>query len=109
MHFYRNGEIAVMQITDALIQDVGACEDDLDNISSLARSMEGVEIGIVVRERAPGISKISMRSSNRANVSSICSHFGGGGHIRAAGCTISLPPAQAEEKIIAEITAHNLY
>lgn len=109
MHFYRDGEIAVMQITNDLIRQTGVYEDDLDNISSLARSIEGVEVGIVVRERAHGVSKVSMRSSSRANVSAICSHFGGGGHVRAAGCTISLPPAQAEEKIIAEIDANNLY
>lgn len=109
MHFYHHGQIAIVQITLALISETGATEDDLDNISSLTRSIEGVEVGIVVREREPGVSKISMRSSSRADVSRICSHFGGGGHIRAAGCTIALPPAQAEEKLIAEIDAHKLY
>ena len=45
--------------------------------------------GITIKERGPGEYKISMRSVDRVNVSELCKLFGGGGHLRAAGCTIS--------------------
>lgn len=109
VHFYHHGEIAVMHVTLEMQRDIGATEDDLDNISSLARSIDGVEVGILVREIAPNHSKISMRSGIRADVSRICAHFGGGGHVRAAGCSIALSPAQAEEHLLSEIEAHKLY
>lgn len=109
MNFYRDGQIAVIMITSDLISETGTNEDDMDNITSITRTIEGVELGISIRERADGKSKISMRSSERANVAKICEHFGGGGHVRAAGCSLDLPPKEAEEMLIQTILNENLY
>ena len=105
MNFYFDGAVAIMRLDNQMIASAGATEDDLDNISALARSVEGVELGILVREREEGISKISMRSSERVNASEICSFFGGGGHIRAAGGTIESAPCEAEAKIVEHLCA----
>ncbi|MEG2569860.1 MAG: bifunctional oligoribonuclease/PAP phosphatase NrnA [Clostridia bacterium] len=108
MRFYLDGKLAVMEITKKLVEETGADEDDLDNISSLARSIEGVEVGMLIRERVEGESKISMRSSSYADVAKICGHFGGGGHIRAAGCAIKMPTAEAEAFVVATIMKEKL-
>ena len=51
--------------------------------------IEGVEIGITMREQEPGVFKISVRSNERLiNSAQFCSRFGGGGHAAAAGCRI---------------------
>ncbi len=102
MNFYLDGQVAVMRLSESDIKEAGATEDDLDNISSLARSIEGVELGILVRQMGD-VCKISMRSSDKFNASEICSLFGGGGHIRAAGATIEGSPIEVEKKIISAL------
>ena len=86
--FHLNGAVAVMRLTLNDIKKTGASEDDLDNIVSLARSIDGVELGILLRETTDGGVKASLRSSDKFNSSDICAHFGGGGHVRAAGATL---------------------
>lgn len=52
------------------------------------RQIEGVLIGITMREKEGGFFKISVRTNNNINASDFCSQFGGGGHPAAAGCSI---------------------
>ena len=61
----------------------------MEGLTSLGLQPEGVEVGITVRERELGEYKISMRSARDVNVSAICQVFGGGGHVKAAGCTLT--------------------
>ena len=71
--------------------DVMICLDssDLDGIIDQLRVTEGVEVAILLNETEKGVYKVSMRSNNDVNVSEIAVSFGGGGHIKAAGCSIS--------------------
>jgi phosphoesterase RecJ-like protein len=50
--------------------------------------VDGVEVAVAVREEEPGRYRVSLRSNGSANVSAVCGVFGGGGHRRAAGCTL---------------------
>ena len=100
INFYLSGKVAVMHLTLDDIEKAKANEDDLDNIVSLARSIDGVELGILLRETKDGGTKASLRSSEKFNVSDICSKFGGGGHIRAAGATLDMPIRDAESALI---------
>lgn len=61
---------------------------DLDGVIDVMRTTEGIEVAILLNEREPGDFKISMRSNNIVDVSEIARYFGGGGHVRAAGCDI---------------------
>lgn len=61
---------------------------DLDGVIDQMRTTEGIEVAILLDEREPGEYKVSMRSNDIVDVSRICKYFGGGGHVRAAGCTI---------------------
>ncbi|MCH5266112.1 MAG: bifunctional oligoribonuclease/PAP phosphatase NrnA [Lachnospiraceae bacterium] len=61
---------------------------DLDGIIDEMRTTEGVEVAILLSEREPGEFKVSMRSNEVVDVSKIARYFGGGGHVRAAGCSI---------------------
>ena len=62
---------------------------DYEGCVDIGRDIEGVEVSIFIRELEEGGYKISMRSNDYVNVSDICLMFGGGGHMKAAGCTIS--------------------
>lgn len=66
----------------------GVTPQDLDGIVSQLRTTEGVEVAIFLYELSPQVYKVSMRSKQYVNVSEIAGFFGGGGHVRAAGCTM---------------------
>lgn len=67
----------------------GVDGSDLDGIVEQLRITAGVECAIFLYETENHIFKVSMRSGETVDVSKIASYFGGGGHVRAAGCTMS--------------------
>ncbi len=87
--FYNEGRIAVMFITEEMMQTSGACEGDMEGLSPLPRQIEGVWVGATLRRKTDGNYKVSVRTGTHADASAICALLGGGGHARAAGCTLS--------------------
>ncbi len=61
---------------------------DLDGVIDELRTTEGVEVAILLTQKDTVEYKVSMRSNQIVDVSKIATFFGGGGHIRAAGCTV---------------------
>lgn len=102
MRFYAGGRIAVMPITAAMITESGAAESDMEGLAPLPRQIEGVWVGVTMREKEDGSFKISVRTGNHADASAICKKLDGGGHIRAAGCTI-IAPLEAAITIMVDI------
>lgn len=66
----------------------GASPMDLEGIVSQMKNTEGVEVAIFLYESNIQEYKVSMRSNEIVDVSAVASYFGGGGHVRAAGCTM---------------------
>lgn len=87
--FGKSERTALITITNKMIIKIGADEADLEGLTSLPRQVEGVLIGITVRERENNLNKISVRTHAPINAVEFCRHFGGGGHERAAGCEIT--------------------
>lgn len=101
LKFYNDGKIAVMLVTSEMMEKSGADDDDTEGISGMPRQIEGVLIGITIREKGNGNFRISMRSAGDKDVSAICAKFSGGGHKAAAGCTIICDTiGEAEQKIV---------
>lgn len=94
-----DGKIAAIAVTSEMLARTGARESELDGLSSIPREIEGVKIGITLRERPDGF-KISLRTVERIDASLICARFGGGGHARAAGCFLEGTLESCREKII---------
>ena len=67
----------------------GVESSDLDGIVDQLRVTEGVEVAIFLHETENHVYKVSMRSKALVDVSKVAAYFGGGGHVRAAGCTTS--------------------
>ena len=67
----------------------GVESSDLDGIVDQLRVTEGVEVAIFLHETENHVYKVSMRSKALVDVSKVAAYFGGGGHVRAAGCTMS--------------------
>lgn len=62
---------------------------DTEGIIDQLRVTKGVEVAILLKEMNPRVWRVSMRSCEYVDVSVICSLFGGGGHVRAAGCILN--------------------
>ena len=105
MEFFEDGKIAFTYITMKDLEETNAEPGDHEGIVNEGRAIEGVEVSIFLRETDKGF-KASLRSNDYVNVSDVYMFFGGGGHLRAAGCTIDKPLDQAKERIINQVKMH---
>lgn len=92
-YFYDN-KVAFTVISRETINNNGATEEDLDNISSILRTIEGIECGITATEQPNDELKISVRTGEKIDGALVCKAVGGGGHKRAAGATITKDEAE---------------
>ena len=80
-------------------------DEHLETLVDVARSISGVKVAIAIRQ--PGTSgtfRASMRSNCDFDVAAVCAKFDGGGHKKAAGCTITAADAdEAMNRIVHEI------
>lgn len=104
LSFSDNNRIAWLYINIADMAETGAVGDDLEGLVNYARNVEGVEVGILFKETENGDVKVSMRSAGRADVAAIAQIFGGGGHIRAAGCRLDGPIADAMARLVKAVS-----
>lgn len=101
MEYYHEGRVALccVKLADAMM--TGVTSDDLDNVASLPRSVEGVEVGLMIKETREGC-KISVRTGE-ADASRICRRLGGGGHVRASGAFVAAPLEEAKRLLLAAV------
>lgn len=89
MNFYDDGKIAVITFPYDLKKQYGAEDENLETLIDVARCIKGVEVAAVVKQPTEDKRyRVSMRSSTDLDVAKICELYGGGGHERAAGCTL---------------------
>ena len=100
MEFLRDGKIALALIRRTDIDKTGSDMDDLDSIAALTRQIEGVQVGITITENKDLTCKISVRTTKEVDASAICAKCGGGGHLRAAGATLSCGIEEARARIL---------
>ncbi len=86
MKFYFGGKVSVLTVTQEMFKRTGTTSECTDAITATSRQMEGVVVGITMKERENGTFKISLRTHEPVDASYVCSLLGGGGHVRAAGC-----------------------
>lgn len=76
---------------------------DLDGIISQLRITKGVECAVLLYQTGEQKYKVSLRSNHEVNVAEIAASFGGGGHIRAAGCSMEGNPTEIIEQVAKSI------
>ena len=88
--FFHEGRGVFLTIPLSQMERIGATENDLEDVSSLAGIIEGVDCGAVLRELEGGEWKLSLRTgaNGRVNATRVCQLLGGGGHAMAAGATL---------------------
>lgn len=98
---YADGKICLVSVSGDLKEKFGFVDGRIPNVVEIPRSVEKVEIAVSIGERADGI-RVNLRSNGAADVSKVALKYGGGGHVRAAGCTITDVSLEEAEKIIVE-------
>lgn len=101
--YYYHDRCAVMVITEDMLAKSGATENDMEGLSPLPRQIEGVWVGLTLRLKDDGNYKVSVRTGNHADAAQICELLGGGGHARAAGCTLSGTVKAVTEQLLTAV------
>ena len=85
MIFCADDKCAIIYTTREMTEGLG--DDETEGIASIPRQIEGVKMGITVREKEKDY-KISVRTNDGVDACAFCKQFGGGGHVAASGCTL---------------------
>ena len=91
------GRLVIVAVTQKMMKDMGVSMEELEGFAPLTIQLENTEVGILMREREDGVFKCSFRSAYDVNVSEICQLLGGGGHAKAAGCTLDCGIEEAKK------------
>ena len=103
LEFFNNDMVSCISITKAQVDSIADEDIDTEGIVNLGRDIFGVEAAIFLKQKELNIIKVSLRSKSYVDVSVIAKDFGGGGHIRAAGCTINDSLESAQQQILLAI------
>ena len=104
MQFHYDNKIVTTVIPLDKIISSGACEDDLDGVSSIPGQVSGVIASATFRQITENEFKISLRTNGEIDGGAVCKSFGGGGHKMAAGCTM-----YGDYPELAKLMAQTLY
>lgn len=96
-------KIASIMVTKEMLKRNTISFNDVDGITTYTRDIEGVEVGILLKEKKENEVKVSLRSKNYVDVSIIAQSFNGGGHVRAAGCTIYDSVENAKKQVLGAV------
>lgn len=99
------GKIAYLAVTRQMMEETGTGVEDTQELVNYARNLAGVEVGVMFREERDNEIKVSLRAKQEVNVSQIAAQFGGGGHPRAAGCTVPGPLDKAIRQVLDAVAA----
>ncbi|MDR0315047.1 MAG: bifunctional oligoribonuclease/PAP phosphatase NrnA [Oscillospiraceae bacterium] len=103
MKVFFNDRCSVVTLTQDMYKKSGIDDTESESISSLARQVEGVYVGVTIRERENGKCKVSIRSHSPVDAAEICAKMNGGGHNRAAGCELSMSVEQTTQEVLKHI------
>ncbi|MGN0526265.1 MAG: bifunctional oligoribonuclease/PAP phosphatase NrnA [Acutalibacteraceae bacterium] len=103
LEYHFDGRCAIITVTQDMYEKSGSNEHECFSITALPRQIEGVEVGVVIKEKKNGDFGVSVRTEGEPDASLICSRLGGGGHKGAAGCSFSCSLEEVKEKLLASI------
>lgn len=96
------GKIGTAYVTDEMYKKYNATKNDTEGLSALPREIDGVVMSAFFTQRTPDEIRVNLRSKGAYNIQPVAVKFGGGGHMRAAGCTIK---GSDMKTAVADVTA----
>ncbi len=103
MEFYFDNKVCITYCNEQMLNKYNLSFDDVDEYSTLPRTINGVEVGIFLKCYSNDETKASLRSNQYADVSKLAASLGGGGHIRAAGVTIKSDLQTAKQILLGKL------
>ncbi len=94
------GRIAWAVVTREMLDKSGAKDEETEGLINYPRTLKGVEVALLFKETDDGRLRVSFRSKKYVDVSRLAGHWGGGGHARAAGCTMSGSLSEAKAAVL---------
>ncbi len=103
LEMHCDGKVAFLTVSKNMLEEVGLDENNADGIVNYGIDIVGVECAALFKEVEKDRIKVSLRTKAAVDASALAAKFGGGGHARAAGCSISASIEKAKEHILAEL------
>lgn len=101
--YYADGHVALISVPKSLVDSIVDIDsDDVGAMAAIPRQIEGVDIGISIKQKGENLYKASLRTSLNIDAGKIAAQFGGGGHARAAGCSFENSTYEQAEKLISD-------
>jgi len=97
------GRVMVMRLTQDMFREVGADAGDTENLINECMKVRGVLVGLMLVETGNGYVRVSLRSRPGTDILGVATHFGGGGHQRAAGARLKGPLPEVENAVLAAL------
>ena len=106
IEYFDRDRVAFLSVPLSLMARLQATESDAEELSSLGAQIQGVDCAVTFRELGEGEWKLSVRTGDRVNATEVCRVMGGGGHARAAGCTVRAGLPEVKRQCLAAIAAN---
>ena len=100
LHTEFDGRLIWSEITQAMLEEAGADMMESEGVIDQLQSIDTMEIALLFKESAPGVTKVSVRTRDPYDATAVCRPFGGGGHHRAAGAELREPLAVFEPRVL---------
>lgn len=100
---YLEGKCIVSYMTQEDMTRFCAGSNDFTGIINRLKSVRGTDCAVFMYETEPGNFKVSLRTSDKVDATKVATIFGGGGHVRAAGCNIKGSVKTVTEQLLLEI------
>lgn len=100
-----DGRCAILVLPRDRINALGVADDELEGIAALPRQIEGVQVGVTLRQyKSYRGYKVSVRTDGIIDASAICARLNGGGHRGAAGCNVEeLPLEEVYRRVLRSV------
>ncbi len=103
MEYHADDRVCFMFLTDDKIKTSAAAWDEVEGLVDYALFGEKTLVGGLLKERKAGLTKVSLRSRGKYDVSALAHKYNGGGHVNASGCEIRLPMKDAARQLLGDI------
>lgn len=98
-----DGQILMSCLSQGDFFQIAAQISEMDGVAGQLIEIEEAEAAVFMRENEDGSIRVNMRSKDKVDVARVAAQFGGGGHVKAAGCTLQVPMLLAKEQVLAAI------
>ena len=92
-----------MELSKAILEKFSGEFDLREKIFSFLRAIKGIEVIVIFTEGEKNSTRVNFRSQGKVDVAKLASHYHGGGHKKASGCTISGSLKVAKNKIFLQL------